>query len=77
MVDIILKSLNYDGEKKDSIKGFAKADQNILDFISNLKTGEIIKNAIVKSMSKTKQDENNQSNLKDFIIDVVMNPKGA
>ena len=74
---IILESLNYDGDKKISIKGFAKADQNILDFISNLKTGEIIKNAIVKSMSKTKQDENNQSNLKDFIIDVVMNPKGA
>ena len=35
----------------------AKADKNILDFISNLKKGDIIKNAIVKSMTKTKQDE--------------------
>ena len=72
---IILNSLNYDGDKKIVIKGLAKADQNILDFISNLKKGDIIKNAIVKSMTKTKQDEKNPSNLKNFVIDTIINPQ--
>ena len=53
----------------------AKADQNILDFISNLKKGDIIKNAIVKSMTKTKQDKENTGNLKNFIIDTIINPQ--
>ena len=53
----------------------AKADQNILDFISNLKKGDIIKNAIVKSMTKTKQGKSNPSNLKNFIIDTIINPQ--
>ena len=70
---IILRSLNYDGDKKLVIKGLAKADKNILDFISNLKEGNIIKNAIVISMTKTIQDEKNPSNLKNFVIDTTIN----
>ena len=66
---------HYDGDKKIVIKGLAKADQNILDFISNLKKGDIVKNAIVKSMTETKQDEKNPSNLKNFIIDTIINPQ--
>ena len=71
---IILNSLDYDGKNKLVIKGFAKADQNILDFITNLKKGDIIKNAIVKSMTKPQDDKQNQKNLKTFEIDTTINP---
>jgi CO dehydrogenase/acetyl-CoA synthase epsilon subunit len=66
-------SLNYDGNKKLVIIGSAKGDQNILDFISKLKKGKEIKNAIVKSMFKTDKDKDNSSNLKNFIIDTIIN----
>ena len=70
---IILNSLNYDGKTKLTIKGFAKADQNILDFIYNLKKGNVIKNAIVKSMSEKSQGKENSKNLKIFEIDTTIN----
>jgi CO dehydrogenase/acetyl-CoA synthase epsilon subunit len=68
-------SLNYDGNKKLVITGSAKGDQNILDFISKLKKGKEIKNAIVKSMSNIEKDKDNPSNLKKFTIDTIINTK--
>ena len=70
---IKLMSLNYDGNKKLVITGSAKGDQNILDFISKLKKGKEIKNAIVKSMSNIEKDKDNPSNLKKFTIDTIIN----
>ena len=70
---IKLMSLNYDGNKKLVIIGSAKGDQNILDFISKLKKGKEIKNAIVKSMSNIVKDKDNPSNLKKFTIDTIIN----
>ena len=70
---IKLMSLNYDGKNKLIITGSAKGDQNILGFISKLKKGKEIKNAIVKSMSNIEKDKDNPSNLKKFTIDTIIN----
>ena len=70
---IKLLSLNYDGNKKLVIQGTAREDKNILNFINNLKKKNDIQNAIVKSMSENVEEKGKPKNIKNFVIDVILN----
>ena len=70
---IKLLSLNYDGNKKLVIQGTAREDKNILNFINNLKKKNDIQNAIVKSMSENVEEKDKPKNIKNFVIDVILN----
>ena len=70
---IKLLSLNYDGNKKLVVKGTAKEDKNILNFITNLKKKNEIQNAIVKSMSENLQEKGKPKNIKNFVIEMILN----
>ena len=70
---IKLLSLNYYGNKKLVIQGTAREDKNILNFINNLKKKNDIQNAIVKSMSENVEEKGKPKNIKNFVIDVILN----
>ena len=66
-------NLNFDGQNNIVITGLAFADQDILNFISNLNSKSLIAQASLTNMQEEAQDQNsNSKNMKRFTINCIL-----
>ena len=66
-------NLKFDGQNNIIISGLAFADQDILNFISNLNSKSLIAQASLTNMQEEAQDQNsNSKNMKRFTINCIL-----
>ena len=66
-------NLKFDGQNNIIITGLAFADQDILNFISNLNSKSLIAQASLTNMQEEAQDQNsNSKNMKRFTINCIL-----
>ena len=73
LVEDNFTKLNFDGQNNIVITGLAFADQDILNFISNLNSKSLIAQASLTNMQEEAQDQNsNSKNMKRFTINCIL-----